>query len=559
MSGSRSLRRCSGGPIRVPVRPALLAAGMLTIAACTGPTSPTSHTTSAAGAPAASSPGSSPGSSPAAGAVLDVAAENRLPGSKDADVDRGRGRAKGLAAYGDRVSVLPGEPVGVYVDARGPVRIEALRTGWYGGAGARVVWRGEVTARPQPKAVVQNGAIPDAGGLRDTRTAVAPWHLTTTVETAGWPEGAYLLRLDTRTATRLVPFTVRSATTRGRLLVVQSAMTWQAYNEWGGGSLYDGDDGRFGDRSLAVSFDRPYVDAYGAGRFAYQDLPILRVAERLGLPLAYTTDYDLSLNPGLLDGAVGVVVGGHSEYWTATARNAVVAAVAHGANLAVFGANTAYWRARLAGRSTGLAGQPDRRDGRPRLVVVTKDASLDPLAARDPAGATTRFRDRPGARPEQQLTGMQYDCFPARGSWLVTDPTWFGYAGLHARAGQDLGAFVLPEADRVYPGPSTPRSLQVVAYDRYACRPGTETAHTGVYWTDAAGAGVFATGTMGWACALEGSCETVTDRRATRRAVEQITANVLTVFARPHAGAEHPSHPNVPRFWLPARVTSGAA
>jgi hypothetical protein len=493
------------------------------------------------------------------GAALDVGAENRLPGSQEATAGRSRGTARGLAAFADRVSVRAGERVGLYVDAKGPVRIEALRTGWYGGAGARVVWRGQARARPQPRAVVENGRIPDAGGLRDTRTAIAPWHLTTTVDTSGWPEGAYLFRLDTRTATRLVPLTVRSASARGRLLVVQSAMTWQAYNKWGGGSLYDGDDGTFGSRSLAVSFDRPYTDAYGAGRFADYDLPILRVAERLGLPLAYATDYDLSLDPALLAGATGIVIGGHSEYWTATARNAVVAAVVHGANLAVFGANTAYWRARLAGRSNGLVNQPDRRDGRPRLVIVTKDAALDPLRASDPAGTTARFRDQPDPLPEQQLTGMQYDCFPARGSWVVTDASWFGYAGLRVHAGEDLGAFVLPEADRVYRGPATPRSLEVVAYDRYACRPGTETAHTGVYWTDAAGAGVFATGTMGWACALVGSCETVTDPRTTSRAVERITVNVLAAFAHPHAGKQHPSRPNVSGFWLPSQVTSGAA
>jgi hypothetical protein len=191
--------------------------------------------------------------------------------------------------------------------------------------------------------------------------------------------------------------------------------------------------------------------------------------------------------------------------------------------------------------------------------VVTKEARLDPLARSDPGGATARFRDQPDPRPEQQLTGMQYDCFPARGSWKVTDPTWFGYAGLHAKAGQDLGAFVLPEADRVYPGGATPRSLEVVAYDKYACRPGTQTAHTGAYWTNDAGAGVFATGTMGWACALTGSCRTVTDKKGTSAAVQRITANVLSAFAQRHAGATHPSRPNVSRFWLPTKVTTGAA
>jgi len=528
--------------------------------ACSSPsTQARAHGPATSGSATSSAGAQGPGATLGAQPGVDVAAENRLAGTTAATPSHARGAAPGLQAFADRVSVRPGETVGLYVDTRGPVTIEALRTGWYGGAGAREVWHGTATASPQPKAFIDDAPIPDAGGLRHTRTAMAPWRLTTTVDTAGWPEGAYLLRLDTARATRFVPLTVRSASARGRLLLVQSAMTWQAYNDWGGGSLYDGEDKQFGDRSLAVSFDRPYTTAAGAGRFAYQDLPVLRVAERLGLPLAYATDYDLDLDPGLLDGATGVVTGGHAEYWTARARDAVTAAVSRGANLAVFGANTAYWRARLAGRTTGLPAQPDRRDGRPRLVVVTKDARLDPLTATDPGGTTARFRDSPSPRPEQQLTGMQYDCFPARASWVVTDPGWFGYAGLGLHAGHDLGAFVLPEADRVYPGPATPRSLQVVAYDRYACRPGTLTAHTGVYFTNAAGAGVFATGTMGWACALAGSCETVTDRQATKRAVERITVNVLAAFALPRAGAAHASQPNAGRFWLPTRVTTGAA
>ena len=82
---------------------------------------------------------------------------------------------------------------------------------------------------------------------------------------------------------------------------------------------------------------------------------------------------------------------------------------------------------------------------------------------------------------------------------------------------------------------------------------------TAILWTNAAGAGVFASGTMGWACALTGSCTTVTDRKATSAAVERITANLLDAFARPHAGAVHPSKPNISRFWLPTTVTSGAA
>ena len=194
-------------------------------------------------------------------------------------------------------------------------------------------------------------------------------------------------------------------------------MTWEAYNRWGGGSLYDGDDGGFGDRSLAVSFDRPYDTGYGAGRFAYYDLPIAKVAERLGLPLAYTTDYDLDLDPACSPGHRSRrrrsrrVLDGQGPGRRRPRRGAR-------GNLAVFGANTAYWRARLAGRSVGLAGQPGRRDGRPRLVVVTKDAHSTRSPRRDPGGSTARFRDRPAPRPRSSSRACSTTASPrAAAGW----------------------------------------------------------------------------------------------------------------------------------------------
>ena len=487
-----------------------------------------------------------------------VRAENALTGTPGWRIGSTAGKHPGLQVYADRVSVRPGEPVGLYVDGDGPVAVRALRMGDYSGVGARQVWTGTVTATRQPAATVGQGPIPDAGGIRGTRLVVAPWHRSGTVDTTGWPEGHYLLRVDGATASRYVPLTVRSADARGRLLVVASAMTWQAYNAWGGGSLYDGDDGRFDDRSLAVSFDRPYADGYGSGRFLSYDAQIVRLAERAGLPVAWATDYDLATRPELLDGATGIVIGGHAEYWTGPMRDAVTAQVARGANLAVLGANTAYWRVRLAGAGTALPGQPDRRDGRPRVIVGAKNARLDPLAATDPGGATARFRDTPSPRAEEALTGMRYDCFPAETSWTVTDPGWWGYAGTGVRAGERLEGVVGPEADRVYPVAGRPRPMEIVAYQPYSCGPSSRTVHTGVYWVAPSGAGVFTAGTMRWPCATEPGCTGVPGTR-TAAVVAGVTTNVLTAFAEPLAGRAHPATDTVDRFTLSARGTTKAA
>jgi hypothetical protein len=186
------------------------------------------------------------------------------------------------------------------------------------------------------------------------------------IRTTGWPEGSYLLRLQAGARARYVPMVVRSRTTAGRLVLVSAVATHQAYNQWGGYSLYKGPDKQAG-RASAVSFERPY-DRNGAPLvLAYEQGPIL-MAESLDAPdldLAYVTSWDLHREPDLLAGARGVVSPGHDEYWTVPMRRHVEAARDAGTNLAFLGANAVYWRARFSG------------DG--RLLTCYKSRTGDPV------------------------------------------------------------------------------------------------------------------------------------------------------------------------------------
>jgi hypothetical protein len=557
--------------VLVAVTAVALSCALGALTGCTGSTSKAGASTSSASgrlatdaAPRTATPSPTPaglsGPPPTTpqGWAAAVAAENALPGTR-AWWPSIAGKRPGVEAFVDRVSVRPGEKVGLYVDAAGAVQVSALRIGWYGSAGSRLIWRGTAVARRQPKAVTLSRPLADLGGMTGTRAVVAPWQLTTLLDTTTWPEGRYLLRVDQAGASRIVPLTVRSADARGRMLLVASTMTWQAYNLWGGSSLYEGgSDESFGNRSFAVSYDRPYLDGYGAGRYLGHDLGLDQLAEADPLPLAWTTDYDLAQNPDLLDGATAVVFGGHAEYWTGAERDKVTAAVARGTNLAVFGANTAYWRVRLAGRAVALPGQLDRRDGLPRLVVGAKSAGLDPLAERDPAGAMARFRDRPAARLEEGLTGMRYDCFPAQAPLTVADASWWGWAGTGLRKGDALPGVVAPESDRVYPTAGRPRPMQVVAYTRFSCN-GHQTAQTSVYWAAPSGAGVFAAGTMDWPCAARKLCTLPSGADRTATLLSRVTRNILTAFATPRVGHAKRPLDTVGNFWLPPRTTTGSA
>ena len=224
--------------------------------------------------------------------------------------------------------------------------------GWYAGAGARRVWQsGPVRGQRQ------NGP-----GLTDaTNTVQTEWDPVLEVPTDDWPAGAYLLRLDADSgAQRYVPVTVRSASTAGRVVLKNCVATWQAYNTWGGYDLYKGPGQSYGSRSLAVSLDRPY-DLNGADMFLTYERNVVKLAESMGLPLAYVTGMDIAADPDLLAGASALISPGHDEYWTPGERANVTAARDAGVNLAFLGANAVFRRIRL--------------DSGGRLVICYKTAT----------------------------------------------------------------------------------------------------------------------------------------------------------------------------------------
>ena len=286
-----------------------------------------------------------------------------------------RGAEHEIEGYADRVSVLPGERFRMSVSTTAPhFTVRAFRMG----ARPAEVWRsGSLAGVHQAPPQTVEGMV-----------TAAHWKPSLTVDTTGWREGAYLMRLDASTGgQRYVPITVRSASTTGRVVLVNGVTTWQAYNLWGGRSLYEGPGGYDG-RSRKVTFDRPY-DTSGARLFLDFERSAIALAERSGVPLAYLTSLDL--RPGVLDGARAVVSLGHDEYWSPGMRAAVTRARDSGTNLAFLGANAVYWRIGLYGR----------------MIMCDKESQCPLWRA---------------SKPESALVGQQYDCFPAEAAYVVRRP-----------------------------------------------------------------------------------------------------------------------------------------
>jgi hypothetical protein len=435
-----------------------------------------------------------------------------------------------IQGYANPVSVQPGGTIAFKVSTTAPgFRASAYRIGGYRGGAGLHVWSSKR---------IQGLRQPAPHLLARTRTVVADWRNSLTLTTTGFAPGFYLLKLTASSGYQaFVPFTVSSPTTSGTVVLVEPEMDWQAYNNWGGYSLYEAPPGHL--RSWAVSFDRPNVPP-GGNRFLYNILPTVVLAERLGVPLAYESDVDLATRPGLLDGARGYVSVGHDEYWTVPERRYVTVARDAGTNLAFLSSNTMYWRVRLARRSSG----PNRL----MIGYKTDAATSDPLRDSRPALTTARWRDPPAPDPENSLVGQLYECYPVDRPYRVASPTWWGFRGTGVRVGSEFPHLVADEADRVYPVASTPRPLQVLSYLPYDCG-GSATSTESSYYTTASGAGVIDFGTQRWACALGKRCPGLPP--ADDRFARQVTRNVLHAFARGPVGRTHPAVDNVRKFSLP--------
>ncbi|WP_368073327.1 N,N-dimethylformamidase beta subunit family domain-containing protein [Streptomyces griseus] len=427
------------------------------------------------------------------------------------------GRPGSVVGYTDKSSVLPGERFGLYVSTTSPgFRVSAYRVGWYGGAQARLVWRsGTLDGRVQGPSHL----------IPATRTVRAGWERTVEVRTDGWPEGAYLLRLDASAGPqRYIPLIVRSRSAAGKTLLIHAPATWQAYNLWGGYSLYAGADGQYATRALAVSFDRPY-DGDGAEKFLVYERAAVVLAERLGIPLAYTTGLDIHSDPSVLEGATAAVSLGHDEYWTPEQRQYLSRARDAGTNLAFLGANTCFRRIRL---ESGPGGE-----GR-TVVCYKSDYQDDPLYPRRPALVTTDFRSAPAAAPESLVTGVLYEGYPTDAPYVVHNAEHWLFAGTGVKRGDSFPHLVGVEYDRVVPEALPRAPIEIVAHSPLTCN-GKESYSDSAYYAVSSGAGVFASGTMRWVEALmAGSGDNGTDHGMDARTgafVTRTTENLLRAFA----------------------------
>src|SRR5262249_10979402 len=160
-----------------------------------------------------------------------------------------------------------------------------------------------------------------------------------------WTSGYYLARLVRPDGgdPNGVLFVVREAPQHhaSTILVEGPVNTWEAYNSWGGRSLYVATEGA--SPANHISLDTPWTPG-SQWQFFKWSIELVRFLEREGYDVSYTTDIDVDRDPAELLHHSLIVVNGHGEYWTSTMRDAFEAARDARVNLMFMGANIGYWQ-----------------------------------------------------------------------------------------------------------------------------------------------------------------------------------------------------------------------
>ncbi|HYG69309.1 MAG TPA: N,N-dimethylformamidase beta subunit family domain-containing protein, partial [Anaeromyxobacteraceae bacterium] len=421
-----------------------------------------------------------PASAQVEGTTNPIALENQRPGDSGWRL-RWAAAPGELEAYAGAASVAAGEAIAIHVraDAERAARWRLYRMGWYGGAEGRLVASGgPVPVGPRP--------VPAPDPI--TGLVACDWPVTFTIPTdPAWTTGIYLLKLVREDGPETwATFVVRDDRRKGAAVYQQPVTTYQAYNPYGGTSLYVGG-------GKEASFDRPYAEGRGAGQYFRYEHDFVKWAESRGLDLVYVTSLDLERDPSLLLGQRLFLSVGHDEYWSRPMREALEAAIASGVSVAFFSANSVYWQVRL---------EPSRTTGAPARTLVgwKKDArTRDPL--RGTPLETSQWRQL--GEPENALLGVMYATWQiADAPWVVRNADAWVYEGTGLAEGDTLPLLVGYESDRTWNNGAAPPGLTVLSRSPVIGTDGRPDRHEAVTYETAAGGFVLAVGTIQWSWGL---------------------------------------------------------
>ena len=501
--------------------------------------------------------------------VNPIQRENQLPGTTDWQLsnpdpyDTKTFHYPTIEGYAWTTSVQAGDEVQFSVSTTSSsFSVDIYRMGWYQGKGGRLM---------QSIATIQGNVYPLPSPDVSTGLIEANWPVAFTLKTnSGWISGIYMVKLTASNGEQsYIPFVLRSSKPSD-FAFVHTANTDEAYNSWGGTSLYnDFTHTLKAHRAFNVSFDRPFEQDTGAGLFFWYEYPMVRWLEQHGYDISYLSDPDLQNTPNRLQNYHALLIVGHSEYWSKQMRDALETAVNKGVNLAVFAANTVYWQIRYEPRSSGGQSLPER------ILECYKGAGhQDPFYGKENDLVTVTFRQAPLNRPEQTLLGEMYASYwePHLGGfpWVVADASSWVLAGTGLKNGDSLPGLVGYEYDKVDPHFPVPQGLEILASSPVVDVSKNHDVSDTTLYTAASGARVFDAGTIEWSWGLDSNSSiekfwspgsNSPHPSLVNKAAQKITANILQNFLQTGRASQSQSQGNTsyPKAIIPLIVIASLA
>ena len=481
-------------------------------------------------------------SQPSACANL-VACENQLSGVPQSVWDVAPVADPTIEGFADDESVNAGQTINFKVTTPASAyHIDIYRLGYYGGDGARLVTTLSPSVRlpqtqPPCRKQLSTGLI-DCGNW----AVSASWNVPDATVSGVFI--ADLIRDDGVTDAGQITFVVRNDNRSSGLLFQLDDETEQAYNVWGGNSLYHGSWGPgYQGSAWAVSYNRPSSDRFSddtASVFASQ-YPMLRWVERNGYDVSYIAGVDTDRYGATLLPLHKVFLSvGHDEYVSGGQRANIQAALAQGVSLGYFSGNENSWKTRwqpsIAGASTA-----------DRTLVCYKETT----PGQDPSGVWTGHWGDPAGgdkagKPGNALDGQVFFVInPKSQPQSITVPAslgslriWRNTAAARLAPGRSLslGTSTLGYESDIEPDDafrpaglfsvSSTSEVNVLLWDSK-----TETYHVGntlhqmsMYRAPSGGL-VFAVGTIQWSWGLDSTHDLGSSTQDAN--MQQATVNVL--------------------------------
>ncbi len=457
---------------------------------------------------------------PCAPVVNPIACENSKPGTPPSIWDIQGAGSPSIQGFATDISVNAGSPISFKIDTTASTyRIDIYRIGYYNGDGARKVDTiASPTAQAQPACATDGpSGLVDCGNWSVSATWTVP---------ADAVSGVYIAHLVSETGgsgESHIPFVVRNDASHSAVLFQTSDTTWQAYNQYGGNSLYVGGPGSNPDRAYKVSYNRPFTTRGDGSQDAFfnAEYPMVRWLERNGYDVSYMSGLDSDRYGSLIRNHKIFLSVGHDEYWSGNQRANVEAARDAGTtNLAFLSGNEVFWKTRW---EPSIAGTPTAN----RTLVCFKETHAGMRIDGPTSPWTGSWRDPMGGaydagRPENALTGQlfrvnagtvaimvpaAYGKWPlwrdttvatlAPGSVTTLAPDTLGYEWDENFGGSEPTGSIDLSATKA-------SGLDILLDEGHTYGDGTATHHLNLYRAPS-GSLVFGAGTVQWSWGLDSS------------------------------------------------------